>query len=324
MFKISFDNNQYEVRDLESVLDCLLRNGHDIPYSCQSGVCKSCIMQSLDALPSHESQNGLKPTLQVQKYFLACKLIPTCHMSIKSPAMSDISIAATISRMTTLTQNILSLHITPSKDIDWRPGQYLSLSNDNNITRSYSIANDPSVDGYIELHIKLVENGTLSNWLRTDNIVGQSVNIRGPHGDCFYVQGAVHQPMLLAGVGTGLSPLYGIANQALAEDHKGEIHLLHGALTQDDLYYQAQLIAMTKKHSNFHYVPCVLNGSQSDEFTTGDIQDIAPSYISDPSNTAVYVCGSQDFVTALKKKVFMAGVPSKNIFSDSFITKKYI
>ncbi|MCW8396844.1 FAD-binding oxidoreductase [Legionella sp. PATHC039] len=43
----------------------------------------------------------------------------------------------------------------------WLPGQYLSLINPEGTIRDYSIANIPSDDGYIELHIKSYLQGKM-------------------------------------------------------------------------------------------------------------------------------------------------------------------
>ena len=47
--------------------------------------------------------------------------------------------------------------------------------------------------------------------------VGTKAQIRGPAGECFYVPGRPNQPLLLVGVGTGLSPLYGVLREAASK-----------------------------------------------------------------------------------------------------------
>ena len=56
----------------------------------------------------------------------------------------------------------------------------------------------------------------MSGWLGTEARPGEAVRLQGPVGECFYVPGQPEQPLLLAGTGTGLAPLYGIVRDALA------------------------------------------------------------------------------------------------------------
>ncbi|MGW5635017.1 PDR/VanB family oxidoreductase [Streptomyces sp. NPDC003832] len=44
---------EYEVAEGESILDVLLNNGVDAPYSCQQGICGECIVRVLAGEPDH-------------------------------------------------------------------------------------------------------------------------------------------------------------------------------------------------------------------------------------------------------------------------------
>lgn len=55
--------------------------------------------------------------------------------------------------------------------------------------------------------------------------------------------------MILAGTSTGLAPLLAIVRDALEKKHPGKIDLLHGGITEKDIYYHDYLIDLTKSHS---------------------------------------------------------------------------
>jgi vanillate O-demethylase ferredoxin subunit len=44
---------EYFVPDDRSVLDVLLENGVDAPYSCQQGICGECVVKVLAGAPDH-------------------------------------------------------------------------------------------------------------------------------------------------------------------------------------------------------------------------------------------------------------------------------
>jgi NAD(P)H-flavin reductase len=128
---------------------------------------------------------------------------------------------------------------------------------------------------------------------------------------------------VLAGTGTGLAPLYGIAKQALAQGHKGEIQLFHGALDEADLYLVRELQSLAADHSNFRYVPCVLRGETDRFYVKGNIQDIVMSAVPDDKiRTRLFLCGAPEMVNALKRKAFLSGLASQHIFADAFLPTK--
>jgi NAD(P)H-flavin reductase len=131
-------------------------------------------------------------------------------------------------------------------------------------------------------------------------------------------------PIVLAGTGTGLAPLYGITKQALALGHKGDVHLFHGALHDSDLYLVPQLQALAREHSNFRYVPCVLKGEAGKFYLPGNIEEIALSAMPVEKNrTRMFLCGAPEMVNALKRKAFMGGLASKHIFVDAFLPSQH-
>jgi ferredoxin-NADP reductase len=87
----------------------------------------------------------------------------------------------------------------------------VTLSRADGLARAYSIASQPdAADGCVELHVRVLSSGRMSSWLGGGQAVGERVSLRGPIGECFYLPGNPQQPLLLAGTGTGLAPLWGI------------------------------------------------------------------------------------------------------------------
>jgi ferredoxin-NADP reductase len=63
---------------------------------------------------------------------------------------------------------------------------------------------------------------------------------------------------VLAGTGTGLAPLLGIARDALARGHRGPIVLHHGARSRAGLYADAEVRELARRHPTLEVAPCVL------------------------------------------------------------------
>lgn len=315
--KLTYQNKHYPIEPNQSVLDCLLSHGVQIPHFCKSGICGTCLMKSKTPdIPAH-AQNGLKESLKKQNYFLACVFKPEMDFEISDPS-SEIEIQGQIRNLDLLNDEIVRLRIEPLQEFVFRAGQYITLLRKDGLARSYSIASLPSL-GYFELHIRVIKNGKMSSWIKNTLKAGEKISVRGPNGNCFYSTQTKLQPILLAGVGTGLAPLYGILKDALQKNHSGPIELFHGGRNPSSLYLQNELQDLASQHSNFKYHPCVLSEGtvQTPEIPLD--QNILKNFHFLKS-ARIYLCGDPSVVNSLRKKLFIAGASSKEIYADAFLS----
>jgi ferredoxin-NADP reductase/ferredoxin len=324
---VHFQQREFALEPGESVLDCLLRNGQTIAHSCKSGLCQSCLVQAEQGQPSTQAQRGLKNTLQASGHALACQWQPDTDVAVRLPNAAGLDVPGRISGMELLNELVMKVLVTPDAPAllaECRAGQYLSLTNSDGITRSYSIANMPQRDGHFEFHIAATQQGLFSGWIFRDAQAGDSVRLRGPAGACFYVaEGERSQPLLLVGTGTGLAPLHGIVHDALMQGHRGPLTLLHASTTPASLYYREELSALARAYPNFRYHAVVLQGPGDDRCTVGDavplaLQQLATETIGD---TRLFLCGNPGFVQTLRKQAFLKGVRSAHIHSDPFVER---
>lgn len=312
-----YNNETYPLEPQESVLNCFLRHGVAYPHSCQIGICQSCLIKTNPENIDPHWQTGLPETLKIQGYFLACLAKPTSPLQVSTPNHSECEVEATIIEINLLNHNVMQIKLITKNLNVWIPGQYLNLINAEEIMRSYSIANIPTQDNFIELHIKLVPEGRMGKWLTYHNTQPNLIKLRGPFGHCFY-----HNPMkenfhlLLAGTGTGLAPLVAILKNALIEHHPGKITLIHGGVREEDIYYETEIKKLIQDHPNVNYAPCVLQSKG--RFSETAIEKQLSLHLTDTTNTHVFVCGPKETTNKLKKTAFLAGIPSRCIFSDAF------
>jgi len=212
--------------------------------------------------------------------------------------------------MDSLSADVVRVHLDCDAPFEFRSGQYLTLVRADGLARSYSIASLPT-EG-LDLHIRLLPNGRMSEWIRTQARVGDPVRVLGPSGDCFYVPGRPEQTLLLIGTGTGLAPLYGILRDALEHGHTGPIHLFHGALRAEGLYLRDELTQLAASHANFEYVPTLFE-------TDGPIDQVVLKRFAKPAGSRAYLCGDPAIVQSLKKKLFLQGMNLGDIHADAFL-----
>jgi CDP-4-dehydro-6-deoxyglucose reductase len=292
------------------VLDTLLRAGVPVPHSCRAGACQSCLLRATSATPLPAWQAGLKPALVTQNCFLACVARPDTDIAVELPG-AGLRTEAIIVEISRLSATVLRVILATGEPHGHRAGQYLTLFRKDGLARSYSIASLPE-EPTLELHVRIVPNGEMSQWLAGKARPGDSLEVQGPAGNCFYTADNPHQPLLLAGTGTGLAPLYGIVRDALAQNHQSPIWLYHGALNDSGLYLEAELRALASANAYFHYHPAPFH-------THGPLPELLAKNHPNLKQARGFVCGDPGIVNQLKKRLFLAGMPSREILSDAFL-----
>ncbi|MBV1906138.1 MAG: 2Fe-2S iron-sulfur cluster binding domain-containing protein [Pseudomonadales bacterium] len=327
--EICYQGSKYPHKLGASVLDTLLENGVEIPYSCRAGVCQSCVMRcDTGELPAN-CQTGLKDTLCSQGYFLACQCKPEEKLSVTLPNDLGMFGHATVVEKTLLSANICGLKLLSFLPLDYHAGQFINLRNAEGCIRSYSLASLPAQQEYLELHIRRHPDGEMSSWLFDEIQPGDLLDLQGPNGQCFYISDNPEQTLLLIGTGTGLAPLLGIVRDALYSGHTGPIYLYHGSGSLEGLYHQEILEQLAKRHENFSYQQCLSAGIGKQpvplegllEKWPGRADEIAFERHIDLNNTQIYLCGAPAMVKAAQRRAFLAGAELALIHADPFLTR---
>ena len=314
---LQYDGRSFVCADGESVLDTLLRNGVTVSHSCKAGSCGSCVMRATDGIVPARAQSGMKDSWKTQGYFLACVCRPEGDLRLAGVG-EDVKLGAAITCLNLLSPDVMQVRLRCDDPISFRAGQYVTLIRENGLSRSYSIASLPE-DGDLELHVRRIAGGRMSGWLHGEAKIGDRVSVLGPSGECFYVPGREDQPLVLAGTGTGLAPLYGILRDALRHGHHGPVHLFHGALHRGGLYLVEELRRLVAQHPHVEYTPAVLNGDSAEDVAVGSIDHVVLKRLPKLSGWRGFVCGDPALVQNLKKKLFLAGIASRDIYADAFV-----
>lgn len=262
-----------------------------------------------------KAQAGLKEAWKELGYFLACSCAPEGDLTA-SPVGDGLRIRAKLVGLDNLSPTVKRVRLAYLDPFDYRAGQYISLSN-GEVSRSYSIASLPR-DEVIELHVRLIKGGRMSEWLADRARLGHEVALTGPFGTCFYVRGTPDTPLLLAGTGTGLAPLWAVARDAIESGHRGQIVLFHGAANEAGLYLRDELASLERDKAHFSYHPVVLQGGAG-ALRQGSLERAVVETFPKLTGWRACVAGDPDIVAKLRKAIFLAGAASRDILADAFI-----
>ena len=320
MYKLTIEEQTYTCQPDETVLDVLLRENVNISYACKKGTCHSCMVRSPNTPPPELAQVGLKSTLKKRNHFLACLCHPEQDMVIKLPDQSEFYSEGTVVVHEMLNRNTLLLIVTFKDAFEFSAGQFVNLQRADGLTRSYSIANIPQDSNTLEFHIRHLEGGKFSTWLRHELKAGDTIAVSEARGHCFYLPERQEQGILLVGTGTGLAPLAGILTDALRHGHSGSIYLFHGSRDLEDLYRIEEIHQLAQQHPNFHYIPCLSGKRVPDGFSHGRANDVALTTLNDLKGWRVFLCGHPDMVNQMKIMAFLKGAALTDIYADAFLS----
>ena len=225
--------------------------------------------------------------------------------------------------------NTLILTLVPVTPADalcqFMPGQYLDILPPNAgwLARAYSIGNAPRDDGSVELQVRHVHGGRLSEWLFDDVKEGDIVRARGPQGR-FTLRSTPDTPLLFVAGGTGFAPVKAMIEQRLALGLTAALRLVWGAGQRDDFYELDILGAWVARASKVQCTLAVANGPLPTELPPGVMamagsaaQAIAAGG-ADLTGYDVYVAGPPAMMSSVVESLARAGVDRDRVRVDSF------
>lgn len=314
-----FEGKIYNCQLGETVLDALLRQKVDVPYSCKKQSCMSCMMQSLNSAPPIKSQVNLKETLQLQNNFLACACIPVRDMEIAlNQEILTREICAQVVELNRLTESMLEIVLQCEMEVDYHGGQSVLLLNYEHIGKKFSIASPSSskASGRLVVHVKRRAGAAFSAWLFDSLRIGDNLFACGISGELYYIAGYPTQPLLMAAWDGDLGALIGIVQDVFENEHSGPVYLFHGVSDSEHLYFESELDGISAYFPNFHYIPCVQEGIVPEKGYRGEVNQIIAQILPDLTDWKVFICGSRSQVHSVQRYAYLAGAEMKDIYLE--------
>jgi NAD(P)H-flavin reductase/hemoglobin-like flavoprotein len=213
-------------------------------------------------------------------------------------------------------RDVAVLRLRPSEPLPYQAGQYVPVQVTKwpRVWRPYSIATAPRPDGLIELHVRAVPGGMVSNTLVYHSNVGDCVLLGAADGSMTLSES--DKDLLCVAGGTGLAPIKAIIEQALARQWSGrprKVTLFFGARQQFDLYDLDDLQLLEAACASFRVIP-VLSDEPGYSGRTGTLPDVL-SNLDLFENAEAYVCGPAAMVSRTTA-LLAASIPGSQLHHD--------
>lgn len=216
------------------------------------------------------------------------------------------------------TYNVKSVRVEMSGNIDYKAGQFLSvtLKAEKECKRYLSISSSPTEKGYIEFTKKLTESDfslTLNN-LKP----GDWLNIQYPFGNFTLKDGDTKIAFLSGGI--GITPIRSICKYCVDKKLDIDIALIYANRTIRDIIFKEDFEQMYKQHPKLKVVHMLSEPSQNTGFKTGRINSqIIQEEIADYLVRIFYLCGPPTMVEAVQRILTEElSLPKENIVTENF------
>ncbi len=313
---IRYDGHEYEAQAGETVLEALLRQGAAADYSCRRGSCHTCALRCLDGKVEHTRR--IDDSLARDGHILPCVALPQSDLTLARAELSHRAIEAEVVGRRECSPGVVELDIAPMRELDFRAGQHVHVVREDGITRPYSFASLPGEDYFFRIQVKRVCDGAMSSWLCDRAGLGTALRLRGPAGDCHYHATMRERPLLLLATGTGAGAMLAVARDALAQGHTAPITLLHGSRSVADLYLHDTLLALSARHPNLRYIPCVSGEAPPTGGVRGRVTEAAFAHAPDLHDAEVFLCGLPWMVQEARYRAVLCGAARARIHTDPF------
>lgn len=330
-----------EVREGQTMLDAALRHGIYLPHACGHGLCGSCKVQVCAGEVDHGAANpfALLDFEKEEGKTLACCATLQDDVTIEAdieeePDAQIIPVQdyqAVVSKIIDLTPTIKAVFLRLPQALHFQAGQYVQIhlpaSSGIEGGRAFSIANSPqevAASHEIELNVRVVPNGLMTNYIHQHLKVGDEVLVTGPFGR-FFVRKSIASPMLFLAGGSGLSSPLSMITDLLQEGSAQAITLVVGQRNVSELYYHQQLQALAAQHDNFHYLPAlsdVANHGEQWQGATGFVHEVAKQHFAGNfSGHKAYLCGPPPMIEAAINTLMQGRCYERDIYTERFLSK---
>jgi len=324
---LSPSNHQFNCDAAETILDAALRQKIHLNYGCRSGRCGTCLGELIEGQVRYEQDYpALTKNNDTKAQALYCCAIPTSDLEILSTeidvtqALEPKRTPCKVIRLEKLCDDVMrvDLKLPENIRIQFLAGQYLDIfQKEDGARRSFSIANAPNNDKFIELHIRQVQGGGFTDYIFCELKLNDILRIEMPLGT-FFLRENSKRPIVLMGGGTGFAPLKGIIEHAIHIGDTRPMHLFWGARTEKDLYLHKLAQQWQQQHQHIHFQAVLSDQPEQWQGKKGFVHEAVLEQFPDLSGLDLYMSGPPIMINTARELFVARGLPLDHMYSDAF------
>lgn len=305
----------------ETLLECFRRSEVPISYSCTDGRCGlcRCYVGELSILEGEGTDVGGLPALRES---LACQTVPQGDCVVEIPEDPPVILPARtakgqVQNVESLSPDAVRLTIRVDRPIQYLGGQHFEIGFAGQPPRYYSATPTPD-PLQLRFDVQIHPFGAVSQFVRAQLGVGDSVRIRGPLGRNF-VRVCDPSSLLLVSSGTGLGALTGVLRDIAASGMKNAVHVYAGFTLSEQVYGRDELSRLSAAVANMRRCDvAVASGSLRRGDRRGLLTDLLGKDLGILTAFSAYVFGTPSAVEATARRLLLKGLSPRRLYMVPF------
>ncbi|MCL7752140.1 ferredoxin--NADP reductase [Polaribacter sp. Z022] len=221
---------------------------------------------------------------------------------------------------------------------NYKPGQFLTLQfnlKGQQVRRSYSLCSSPVLEEPLQIGVKRVKNGLVSNHINDNLKAGDVVEVLPPDGRFFAdIKKENYKTYYLFAAGSGITPILSILKTVLLTEERSYVYIIFGNRNQESIMFQKELEELKQSFKDrlilIHTLSRPINAwsdlwktSSSYNYKKGRIDSsmvkwFINEYPPYAQNAEYYICGPGSMISNTKRALKNIDVPDSRIFTESF------
>ncbi len=314
----------------QTVLEAALAAEAPILYQCTTGSCGSCLARLESGQAAHRagSTSSLLSAEREQGYRLLCvtEAQGNCRFSLAYDSAAGtgrpVEAQCFVNAVERVAGDVMRLELELAEGywMDFRPGQFIQVKvPGTDVFRSYSMATTAADLPRIELLIRILPGGMMSDWLVNRASVDDVVDVSGPYGQ-FFLKEKVRAPHVMIAGGTGLAPMLSMIDALrVSPGRTPRILLSFGCQSPEGLFALDQLDLRAQWMPTLETRVSVDRGTPPEGIRVGNpVAAIGAGDGLTPDSVA-YLCGPPGMIEAARKHLEELGLAPENIFAEQFV-----
>lgn len=237
---------------------------------------------------------------------------------------------ATLASIVEQSDNVKTFRFVAQHRVPFLPGQYATFafsdipSGAESEIRTWTLSETPnsiSGDNTLDITVKRIPGGLVTNWLHDHAEIGLEVKLNGIQGEMTAIDKdphtgnlAVPEHLLLLSGGIGITPNLAMVRGVGAFELQDQTHItmIHVERFESDLLFQSELARRARNYPSFSYTNVI--SSEQGRLTRDKLQTLVPN----ANLQHAYVCGPTLFMKDMTEHLVALGVPAANIHTESF------
>ncbi len=210
----------------------------------------------------------------------------------------------------------------------YKPGQFVTLEltiDGKRYLRSYTISSSPSRPHLIEISVKRVKGGVVSNYLHDHLHIGDSVLMKPPGGK-FHCFDTTTDKYLFLSAGSGVTPMLSMARWWHDIGAQPDVIFFHSVREPEDAVFTEDMMMFTSANRKFRYYASFTSPNLPEHwpgmkgrFSEEKLLHIAPDF----RDRMVFTCGPDSFMRNVRLILEKNGFEIKERFrQESFGTPR--